>query len=97
MTYRVRRAGNRGACLVSACHHDAPEETATETAVVVQVEPAKSGPMREVIAATGVVTAAPGAELVVTAPEAARIAELPKAEGDRVRPATCWCASTFRR
>jgi RND family efflux transporter MFP subunit len=32
------------------------------------------------------VTAAPGAELAVTAPEAARIVELPKAEGDRVRP-----------
>ena len=50
-----------------------------------QVEAARSGPVREVIAATGVVTAAPGAELVVTAPEAARIVELPKAEGDRVR------------
>lgn len=74
------------ACLVCACHHDAPEETETATAVVVQVEPVKSGPVREVIATAGVVTAAPGAELVVTAPEAARIAELPRAEGDRVKP-----------
>ena len=72
--------------LVSACHHDAPEETETATAVVVQVEAARSGPIREVIAASGVVTAAPGAELVVTAPEAARIVELPRAEGDRVKP-----------
>ena len=85
MTYRVPLVIVT-ACLVCACHHDAPEDTATETPVVVQVEPVKSGPVREVIAASGVVTAAPGAELVVTAPEAARIAELPRAEGDRVRP-----------
>src|SRR6185503_2551553 len=74
------------ACLVCACHHNAPEETETATAVAVQVEPARSGPVREVIAASGLVTAAPGAELVVTAPEAARIVELPRAEGDRVKP-----------
>jgi len=71
-------------CL-GGCRHDAPEETETETPVAVQVEPARSGPIREVIGATGLVTAAPGAELIVTAPEAARISELPKAEGDRVR------------
>jgi membrane fusion protein (multidrug efflux system) len=71
--------------LFCACRHAAPEETETETAVAVQVEAARSGPIREVIAASGLVTAAPGAELTVTAPEAARIAELPKAEGDRVR------------
>ncbi len=71
--------------LLCGCRHEAPEETETETPVAVQVEPARSGPIREVIAATGLVTAAPGAELTVTAPEAARIAELPKAEGDRVR------------
>jgi RND family efflux transporter MFP subunit len=71
--------------LLGGCRHEAPEETATETPVSVQVEPARRGPIREVIAASGLVTAAPGAELTVTAPEAARIAELPKAEGDRVR------------
>jgi RND family efflux transporter MFP subunit len=71
--------------VLSGCRHNAPEETETETPVAVQVEAARSGPVREVIAATGLVTAAPGAELVVTAPEAARIVELPKAEGDRVR------------
>jgi RND family efflux transporter MFP subunit len=72
-------------CLLCACRHEAAEETETETPVAVQIEPARSGPIREAIAATGLVTAAPGAELTVTAPEAARIAELPKAEGDRVR------------
>ena len=70
---------------LAACHHAEPEQTETETAVVVQVDTARTGPLREVIAATAVVTAAPGAELIVTAPEAARIVEMPKAEGDRVR------------
>lgn len=74
------------ASLVCACHRDAPEETETATAVAVLVEAARSGPVREVIATSGVVTAAPGAELAVTAPEAARIVEIPHAEGDRVRP-----------
>ena len=71
--------------LTTACQHAEPEQTETETAVVVQVDTARTGPLREVVAATGVVTAAPGAELIVTAPEAARIVEMPKAEGDRVR------------
>lgn len=74
------------ALVVCACHHNAPEETETATAVAVEVEAARSGPIREVIATSGVVTAAPGAELVVTAPEGARIVELPRAEGDRVKP-----------
>jgi RND family efflux transporter MFP subunit len=72
--------------LLCACHHDPPEETETETPVSVAVEAATTGSIREVVAATGIVSAAPGAELVVTAPEPARIVELPKAEGDRVRP-----------
>ena len=74
-----------GAMLLPACHKAAPDETATETAVAVEVEPAKTGAVREVIAATGLVTAAPGGDLIVTAPDSARIAEMPKAEGDRVR------------
>lgn len=68
----------------AACHHNQPEQTETETAVAVQVETARAGSLREVIAATAVVAAAPGAELIVTAPVAARIVEMPKAEGDRV-------------
>lgn len=71
---------------LAGCHESAPDETVTETPVAVAVEPARTGAIREVIAATGIVSAAPGGELVVTAPEAARIVELPKAEGDRVRP-----------
>jgi RND family efflux transporter MFP subunit len=74
-----------GALLLPACHAAAPDETDTETAVSVDVEAARTGPIREVIAAAGIVSAPPGGELIVTAPEAARIVELPKAEGDRVR------------
>jgi RND family efflux transporter MFP subunit len=43
------------------------------------------GDITGLIHAPGVVTPAPGAELTVIAPEPARIADIPKAEGDRVR------------
>jgi len=69
----------------AACRGTTADETAAETPVAVAVEPARTGPIRAVIVATGIVTAPPGGELIVTAPEAARIAELPKGEGDSVR------------
>ena len=47
--------------------------------------PAATGSIRGVVHATGVVSPAPGAELVVIAPEPARIVEIPHAEGDRVQ------------
>ena len=68
-----------------ACHEAPPDETVTETAVAVSVEPARTGTSARSSPRPASSTAAPGAELIVTAPEAARIAELPKAEGDRVR------------
>ena len=68
----------------AGCSHDAPEEVESETVVPVEAEPARIGDIRAMVHATGTVTPAPGAELLVVAPEAARIAELPKAEGDRV-------------
>jgi RND family efflux transporter MFP subunit len=71
--------------LIAACSHSAPEEVESETVVPVTTEPAQRGTIRAVIHATGIVTPAPGADLVVIAPEAAKIAEIPKAEGDRVR------------
>ena len=69
---------------LASCGPEAPEEVASVTVVPVEVEPAQRGDIRAVVRATGLVTAAPGAELLVVAPEAARIAELPHAEGDRV-------------
>ena len=73
-------------CLVLAagCGRETPEEVETETVVPVTAEAAQIGNIRAVIHATGTVTPAPGAELVVVAPEPARVAEMPKGEGDRV-------------
>ena len=85
MTRRCLLAVAATALLLIGCRHEASEETDTQTAVAVAVDVAKTGSVREAIAASGVVNAAPGGELLVTAPEAARIVEMPKAEGDRVR------------
>lgn len=70
--------------LSAACGHPAPEETVSETVVPVTTEAARVGDIRGLVHATGLVDPAPGAELIVAAPEAARILELPKAVGDRV-------------
>lgn len=61
------------------------EEVESETAITVKTVTAMTGDIRGVVHATGVVAPAPGAELVVVAPEAARVAEVPKATGDPVR------------
>ena len=69
----------------AACSTPAPEEVDSTAAVPVKTGPATTGSIRGVVHATGVVNPAPGAELVVIAPEPARIAEIPHAEGDRVQ------------
>ncbi len=71
--------------LGSACSEQPPEEVASETVVPVTTEAARLGTIRGVVHATGTVTPAPGADQLIVAPQAARIAEIPKAEGDRVR------------
>jgi multidrug efflux pump subunit AcrA (membrane-fusion protein) len=73
------------AVLAGGCHEKPEEAVATEETVAVKVEAARVGDLSAVVVATGTVQPAPGAALVVTAPTAARIAEKPKAEGDRVR------------
>ena len=50
----------------------------------VSARPAEIGSLRAVIRTTGIVTPAPGAEFLATAPETARILEVGKAEGDPV-------------
>jgi RND family efflux transporter MFP subunit len=82
---RVLTAFACAAALVSACGHDSPEEVETETIVPVGVASAEQGSILASIHATGDVNPAPGAELIVTAPEAARISSIPKGEGERVR------------
>ena len=84
----ARRSGSAALLLVLtaiSCSQPAPEEVESETAVPVKTAPATTGSITGVIHATGTVAPAPGAELIVSAPEAARIAEIPAAEGDRVR------------
>jgi RND family efflux transporter MFP subunit len=49
------------------------------------VEAARVGVIRALVSATGNVTPAPDAEWTVTAPQPARVLELPRAVGDRVR------------
>lgn len=71
---------------LAACSHKAVESVATEEEVPVGVKPAKVVDTFEAtIAATGVIAPAPGADQKITAPQPARIAELPKAEGDTVK------------
>jgi RND family efflux transporter MFP subunit len=70
---------------MAACEKPSVEQVETTAAVPVAVEVAKVADLQGVISATGVVAAAPGAELVVVAPAPARIAALPVAEGDRVK------------
>ena len=69
----------------AACTKQAAEEVVSETVVPVTVAPAVTGPIRGRVHATGLVSSAPGGEIVVVAPEAARIVDIPHAEGDRVR------------
>ena len=70
---------------LGACSKDAPEEVTSETVVPVMVAPAQRGSITATVHVTGVIAAAPGAELIVVAPEPARILDIPKAEGDNVR------------
>ncbi len=75
--------------LVQGCHRTAEPEDETgaaETPAVVEVRtiPATTGTVEAVMHVTGVVHPAPGAELVVVAPEPARVAEMPFAPGETV-------------
>lgn len=71
--------------MLARCSKQAAEEVESETVVSVKTAAASLGTIRGVVRATGIVTPALGADLVVVAPEGARIAEIPHAAGDRVR------------
>jgi RND family efflux transporter MFP subunit len=72
-----------GSCRREAPPADPPNDDA-EIAVPVAAQPARRGSLRAIIRTTGVVTPAAGSEFIVTAPEPARIVEIPPAEGNRV-------------
>lgn len=67
------------------CARQNVDEVESETVVRVKTAAASLGTIRGVVHATGIVTPAPGADLVVVAPEVARIVDMPRAVGDRVR------------
>ena len=71
---------------LTACGHKSVEDVETEAAPVVQTMTVTPQTFQATVSASGVVSAAPGADWTITAPEPARIVELPKAEGDRVKP-----------
>lgn len=83
----VVRTGVVLACVATAssCTRQAAEEVVSDTVVPVMAARAVTGPIRGRVHTTGLVTPAPGGELVIVAPEAARIVDLPHAEGDGVR------------
>jgi RND family efflux transporter MFP subunit len=71
--------------LTAGCSKPTVEEVQTTAAVPVKTITVAAAPLEGVVAASGLVTAAPGADRVITAPEPARIVEMPKAEGDQVK------------
>ncbi len=71
--------------LLAACGSPTPEETESVTVVPVTVTAAQTATIVATVHATGLVAPAPGAEQLVVPPEPARIAEIPKAEGESVR------------
>lgn len=71
--------------LATGCSKPTVEEVQTTAAAPVTVLTVAPATVEGVVSATGLVAAAPGADQTVTAPEFARIVELPKAEGDRVK------------
>lgn len=72
------------ALVLGGCHKEESEEIGTTQKVPVTVHPARRGSIRGVIAASGTVKPSPGAEQLVTAPQAARILEIPKGAGETV-------------
>jgi RND family efflux transporter MFP subunit len=71
--------------LLAGCSKPTVEEVQTTAAAPVKTITLTPATLEGVVAASGLVTAAPGADWVITAPEPARIVEMPKAEGDRVK------------
>src|SRR6185503_17979203 len=72
------------AIVISACSKQTAEETESEAPVPVTVEEARTGSIRAVLHATGIINPAPEGELIVIAPEAGRIIAITRAEGERV-------------
>ena len=74
-------------CLIAgpACRTQSAEEVETVAAVTVKTATAERATIRGVVHATGVVSPAPDAELLVIPPETARIVDMPHAAGEPVK------------
>jgi RND family efflux transporter MFP subunit len=72
------------AIATATCSKQSAEETESEAPVPVKVEEARTGSIRAVLHATGIINPAPEGELIVIAPEAGRVIEITRAEGERV-------------
>jgi RND family efflux transporter MFP subunit len=83
---RARLAAVAVLVCAGACTHTAVEEVETTAAAPVTAIRVARQTVEGIVTATGSVAAAPGFDWTITAPEAARIVELPKAEGDTVKP-----------
>ena len=73
-----------GLLAIAGCSRPSVEEVDTKAAAPVTTLALTPETVEGIVSATGVVSAAPGADWTITAPEHARILEMPKAEGDRV-------------
>jgi RND family efflux transporter MFP subunit len=82
---QVLAAAVAAAAAAGACSGPATQDLQTEEKMPVVTRPATRGTIRPVVVATGTVKPATGGELLVSAPQSARIAEMPKGIGDRVR------------
>jgi RND family efflux transporter MFP subunit len=71
--------------LAGGCSKPTVEEVQTTAAAPVKTITLTPATLEGVVASSGIVAAAPGADWVITAPEPARIVEMPKGEGDRVQ------------
>jgi RND family efflux transporter MFP subunit len=70
----------------AGCSKPAVEEVETKAAAPVTTVTVAPQTFEAIVSASGTVSAAPGADWTITAPEHARIIDMPKAEGDRVKP-----------
>jgi RND family efflux transporter MFP subunit len=70
----------------ASCGRPSVEEVETTEQVPVSVATARSGTIDSTIDVTGLVAAAPGGDWTIVAPAPARIADLPKGEGEPVKP-----------
>ena len=71
---------------LAGCSKPSVEQVETKAAAPVTTVIVAPQTFEAIVSASGTVTAAPGADWTITAPEHARIVEIPKAEGDRVKP-----------